>query len=265
MDLGLAGRAYAVTGASSGVGLATAALLLADGAHVAACARDAARLSAALDPLPRAQGARVYARSCDVLDGGAVGAFIGGAAEELGGLDGVVNNAGRSLMAPVAETTEDQWREEFELKIFSVLNTLRAAEPYLRRSDAPAIVNVNAILSRQPEPRLGATSAARAALLNLTKTLSSDLAPIRVNSVCLGLIDTGQWRRRYEAADSGGSSAGVSYEEWSAALAAERGVALGRLGRAEEVAHPIVALLSPRASYITGASIDVGGGVARYV
>ncbi|MEW2355671.1 SDR family oxidoreductase [Spirillospora sp. NPDC029432] len=260
MDLGLAGRTYAVTGASSGVGLATAALLLADGAHVAACARDAGRLAAALEPLPRAAGARVYARSCDVLDGDAVRAFVDGAAEELGGLDGVVNNAGRSLLAPVAETTADQWREEFELKIFSVLNTVRAAEPYLRRSDAPAIVNVNAILARQPESRLGATSAARAALLNLTRTLAADLVPVRVNSVCLGLIDTGQWRRRYEA-----SGTGESYEEWSAALAADRGVALGRLGRAEEVAHPIVALLSPRASYITGSSIDVGGGVARYV
>ncbi|MFB4319494.1 SDR family oxidoreductase [Actinomadura sp. 21ATH] len=260
MDLGLAGRAYVVTGASSGVGLATAALLLADGAHVAACARDAGRLAAALEPLPRAAGARVHARPCDVLDGDAVRAFVDGAAAELGGLDGVVNNAGRSLLAPVAETTADQWREEFELKIFSVLNTVRAAEPYLRRSDAPSIVNVNAILARQPEPRLGATSAARAALLNLTRTLAADLAPVRVNSVCLGLIDTGQWRRRYEAAGTG-----ESYEQWSAALAADRGVALGRLGRAEEVAHPIVALLSPRASYITGSSIDVGGGVARYV
>ncbi|GAA2632588.1 SDR family oxidoreductase [Actinomadura fulvescens] len=260
MDLGLAGRVYAVTGASSGVGLATAALLLADGAHVAAFARDAGRLSAALDALPRAAEARVYARSCDVLDGAAVAEFIDGAAADLGGLDGVVNNAGRSLMAPVAETTETQWREEFELKIFSVLNAVRAAEPHLRRSDAPAIVNVNAVLARQPEPRLGATSAARAALLNLTKTLSVDLAPIRVNSVCLGLIDTGQWRRRHEAAGTA-----QTYEEWTGALAADRGIALGRLGTADEVAHPIVALLSPRASYITGTSIDVGGGVSRYV
>ncbi|MFI6521151.1 SDR family oxidoreductase [Spirillospora sp. NPDC050679] len=260
MDLGLAGRVYAVTGASSGVGLATAALLLADGAHVAACARDAARLEAALAGLPRAEGARVFTRACDVMDAAAVTAFVDDAADALGGLDGVVNNAGRSLMAPVARTTEQQWREEFELKIFSVLNTLRAAEPHLRRSTAPAVVNVNAVLARQPESRLGATSAARAALLNLTRTLSADLAPVRVNSVCLGLIDTGQWRRRYEE-----SGTGLTYEEWTGALAADRGVTLGRLGRAEEVAHPIVALLSPRASYITGSSLDVGGGVARYV
>lgn len=260
MDLGLAGRTYAVTGASSGVGLATAALLLADGANVAACARDADRLARALKPLPRASGARLHLRSCDVLDAAAVEEFIGEAAAELGGLDGLVNNAGRSLMAPVARTSREQWRAEFDMKIFSVLNTVRAAEPHLRRSTAPAIVNVNAILARQPDPRLGATSAARAALLNLTRTLSADLAPIRVNSVCLGLIDTGQWRRRYEE-----SGTAQSYAEWSAAIAADRGVALGRFGTPEEVAHPIVALLSPRASYVTGSSIDVGGGIARYV
>src|SRR5262245_14970457 len=113
MDLGLSGRTYAVTGASSGVGLATAALLLADGANVAACARDAGRLNAALAGLPRADGARVHAAACDVLDAGAVTAFVDGAADALGGLDGVVNNAGRSLMSAVADTTERQWREEF--------------------------------------------------------------------------------------------------------------------------------------------------------
>jgi NAD(P)-dependent dehydrogenase (short-subunit alcohol dehydrogenase family) len=263
MDLGLGGRAYLVTGASSGVGLATAAALLAEGAHVAACARDAGRLRAALDPLPRT--GRLFTAACDVVDAGAVAAFVDGAAREFGRLDGVVNNAGRSLMAPVARTTDAQWREEFELKIFSVLNTLRAAEPHLRASDAPAAVNVNAILARQPEPRLGATSAARAALLNLTRTLSADLAPIRVNTVSLGLIDTGQWRRRYEEAAAEGPAQGRSYAEWSAEIAADRGIALGRFGRAEEVAYPIVTLLSPHASYITGSTVDVGGGVARYV
>jgi NAD(P)-dependent dehydrogenase (short-subunit alcohol dehydrogenase family) len=263
MDLGFAGRAYLVTGASSGVGLAVTAALLADGASVAACARDGKRLDKALAGLPRAAGARVHAGSVDVLDEAAVADFVTGTVADLGRLDGVVNNAGRSLMSPVAATTRDQWREEFDLKIFSVLNTVNAARDALRASDAPAVVNVNAILSKQPEWRLGATSAARAALLNLTKTLAHDLAPVRVNSVCLGLVDTGQWRRRFEAyAESGG---GQTWEQWCAGLAADRGVVLGRLGTAPEAAHPVVSLLSPRASYITGTSIDVGGGNTHYV
>jgi NAD(P)-dependent dehydrogenase (short-subunit alcohol dehydrogenase family) len=262
VDLGLSGRAVVVTGASSGVGLATAAMLLAEGAHVAACARDGDRLAAAFDGLPRAAGARVLLRACDVLDTAAVTEFVGSAAAELGGVDGLVNNAGRSLMRRVLDTTEQEWADELRLKVFGALHPVRAALPWLRKSPAPAVVTVNAILARQPEARLAATSAARAALLNLTTTLAGELAAdgVRVNSVCLGLVDTGQWRRRY---DESGSA--LDFASWSAELAADRGVALGRLGVAEEVAFPIVALLSPRSSYVTGASLDVGGGVARYV
>lgn len=260
MDLRLAGRTYLVTGASSGVGLAATALLLAEGANVAACARDAQCLSDTVNQLPGAQRAACF--SCDVLDADAVDRFVSGAAECFGQIDGVVNNAGRSLMARWDDTTDEQWHNEMELKLFGVLRPVRAARAWLSKSGVAAVVNVNAILARQPETRLAATSAARAALLNLSSTLATDLASdgVRVNSVCLGLVDTGQWQRRYD--ESGTSE---SFAEWSARLASDRGIALGRLGTPEEVADAIVWLLSPRASYVTGASIDVGGGVARYV
>src|SRR5438874_13408144 len=107
MDLGLAGRAVIVTGASSGVGLATAAALLAEGAHVAACARDLVRLDKALAGLPRANGARLYTAACDVLDSVAVQQFVAAVAAEFGRIDGVVNNAGRSLLARLADTTDE--------------------------------------------------------------------------------------------------------------------------------------------------------------
>lgn len=262
MDLGFGGRSVVVTGASSGVGLATAAMLLAEGANVAACARDEQRLRAALAAVPRASKARLHLQSCDVLDESAVHEFVDQAADTFGGIDAVVNNAGRSLMARLAETEDRQWRDELDLKVFSVLHVVRAALPWLRRSTAASVVNVNAILARQPEIRLAATSAARAALLNLTKTLAGELAAesIRVNSVCLGLIDTGQWRRRYEQ-----SGTELDWAGWTAELADERGIPLGRLGTADEVAYAVAALLSPRASYITGSALDVGGGIARYL
>ncbi|MQY34573.1 Dihydroanticapsin 7-dehydrogenase [Streptomyces sp. RB17] len=260
MDLGLADRTVLVTGGSSGVGLATVRALLGEGARVAACARDADRLAKAAAGLGTG-GDRLLTGGCDVRDADAVRQFTERAAAHFGGrLDGLVNNAGQSRMKALDETTAEDWRDELELKFAGVLNPLAAARGYLRASDAAAIVNVNAVLAKQPETRLITTSAARAGILNLSASLARELAGegIRVNSVCLGLIDTGQWTRRHATAGSR-----LGYEEWQAEIAADRGIALGRLGRAEEVAFAIVSLLSPRASYITGTSIDVCGGVGR--
>jgi NAD(P)-dependent dehydrogenase (short-subunit alcohol dehydrogenase family) len=260
MDLHLKDRRILITGASSGIGLATATMLAAEGARLALCARDHDRLQAATATL--AEQTDVVTGSCDVTQKQSVEDFVGHAVDRLGGLDGVVCNAGRSLMRTVEQTTDDEIREEFDLKIFGALNVVRSARKALASSDAGSIVVVNAILSRQPESRLAVTAAARAGLLNLSRSLANDLAAdnIRVNSVLLGLVDTGQWQRRY--ADS---SSGLDFEQWSAEIAADRGIALGRFGTADELAFPITTLLSPRSSYITGAALDVGGGVHRYI
>lgn len=260
MDLRLKGHRILVTGGSSGVGLATVRTLLAEGARVATCGRRADALAEALDGL--AGPDTLYHAPCDVTDEAAVRAFTENAAARLGGLDGLVNNAGASRMKPFAETTADDWRDELELKFFGVLNPLNAALPHLRASGNASVVNINAVLAKQPETALMTTSAARAGILNLSTSLSKELAPdgIRVNSVCLGLVDTGQWERRYAA-----SGSPLDYPAWQAELAADRGIALGRLGNADEVAYAVTALLSPRASYITGTTIDVCGGVNRAV
>lgn len=261
MDLRLKDRTVIVTGASSGVGLATARRLLGEGAYVAGCARDLTRLEKAFAELG-ASSEQYHLAACDVTDAAVVDGFVAGVVDRFGGVDGLVCNAGRSLMAHLFDTDDSQIREELELKVFGSLNLVRAARSALAASDAGAVVNINAILSRQPEAKLAVTSAARAALLNLTRSMAEELAAdgTRANSVLLGLIDTGQWRRRFEAADTD-----LDYGGWSAEIAADRGIALGRFGTPDEVAFHVVTLLSPLSGYTTGTSVDVGGGVSRYL
>jgi NAD(P)-dependent dehydrogenase (short-subunit alcohol dehydrogenase family) len=262
MDLQIRDRVVLVTGGTSGIGLALVARLLGEGAVVVTCGRDRDRAAAALGPLLEQHAERLTFEACDVRDRDQVDQLVAGTVGGLGRLDGLVNNAGQSRISTFETTTDEAWRDELDLKFGSIVNTVRACRPHLRATDEASIVNVNSILARQPEPHLVATSAARAGVLNLTRSLASELAGdgIRVNSVNLGLIDTGQWQRRYEAADTD-----QSYEDWSAVLAADRGIQLGRFGHADEVADMIAVLLSPVASYVTGASLDVGGGVNRYV
>jgi NAD(P)-dependent dehydrogenase (short-subunit alcohol dehydrogenase family) len=201
--------------------------------------------------------------ACDVLDSAQVERFRDAVADRFAATDILVNNAGRSRLSSFAETSDQDWRDEFELKFFGVIYPVRAFERLLERSESGAIVCVNALLSRQPETRLIATSATRAGLLNLTKSLSGELAPrgIRVNSILLGLVDSGQWSRRYDQQPD----RSLSREAWLAQLAQDRKIPLGRLGRPSEPAAAIVFLASPMASYTTGAALDVSGGQAHFV
>src|SRR5262245_48516724 len=118
MELGLTGRTALVTGGSSGIGLATVAALLAEGARVATCGRDAERLETALAPLREGYGEQLHAGVADILDPEGIGAFTAEAADRFGGLDILVNNAGRSRTSTFATTTDEAWREELDLKFF---------------------------------------------------------------------------------------------------------------------------------------------------
>ena len=263
MDLGLEGRTAVVTGGSSGIGLATARALLAEGASVAICGRNEERLAQASHALGAEFGAeRVLAHRCDVTREGDVAAFASAVSSWRGTLDSLVNNAGEGRMATFAQTTDEQWRAELDLKFFSQIYPVRAFRPLLEQSDAPAVLAVNSLLALQPEPYMVCTSAARAGVQSLMKSLATEFAPkIRVNTVVLGLIDSGQWERRFQAR----KDQTQSRAQWMAELAAGKHIPMGRLGQPNEVARAIVFLVSPAASFITGATLEISGGVSRHI
>jgi NAD(P)-dependent dehydrogenase (short-subunit alcohol dehydrogenase family) len=263
MDLGLQDKVAVVTGGTSGIGLATARLFLAEGAAVAICGRDETRLAAAkASLLGNAAANRLLAVQCDVLDKNAVGRFASAVEQWTGRCDILVNNAGQARMSTFADTTDDAWHEELELKFFSQIHPVRAFKPLLDKSDSAAILAVNSLLAYQPEPYMVATSAARAGAQSLVKSMAREFAPrIRVNAVMLGLIDSGQWERRFVAR----KDPAQTREEWFADIARTRHIPLERLGTPDEVARTIAFLCSPAAAFITGAQLEISGGTSRHI
>ncbi len=200
MDLGLGGRTAVITGGTSGIGLATARTFLREGAYVAICGRNAERLEGAVKSLSSEGEDRILAKACDVTKADDVKAFAAAVEAWRGTADILINNAGQGRMTTFATTTDEMWREELDLKFFSQIHPVRAFLPLLEKSDAAAILTVNSLLALQPEPYMVCTSAARAGVQSLVKSLATEFAPrIRVNSVVLGLIDSGQWERRFQA------------------------------------------------------------------
>ena len=261
----LAGRVAVVTGGTSGIGLDTVRRFLAEGASVAFCARSADAVGALEAQLNEMAPNRVLGLAADIQSTADMDRFAHAAFARFARVDVLVHNAGRSLMQSFDETSDEGWRAELELKYFGVLRPTRAFIPLLRASDAASMVYVSSLLAKQPEPKLIATSAARAGVLNLMKSLAAEYAPqVRVNSILLGLIDTGQWDRRYrQAVDTGTMT--LARGEYVEQLARERAIPMGRIGKPEEVAAAIAFLSSPLCGFMTGTVVEISGGQSRYV
>ena len=256
MNLGLEGRRGLVTGGSKGLGAAIARELVGEGARVAICARNEDEVVAAGEEL----GA-VHAQAADVTDPGQVRDFVARSAEALGGIDFLVNNAGGAHPGTFATLTDENWAADYDVKVFSLIRCCREVLPHMRAAGGGRIVNIGAVYSRYPDPTFFATSVNRAAGNSFTKTLALEVAKdnILVNGVNIGFVVTPQWdnihRRRAPE---------LPREEFFDAFAKEE-VPLGRFGTPDEVSGLVAFLLGERASYITGASIDVAGGMGKYV
>jgi NAD(P)-dependent dehydrogenase (short-subunit alcohol dehydrogenase family) len=255
VDLELNGRAFLITGGSDGLGLALAQRLVGEGARVAVCGRDEDRLARARHLL----GNEAICYRADVTVAEELDGFIDATLERFGRLDGAVNNAGKSAAGSIADSKDEDWRSDYELKVIAALHVTRRVLDALAESHG-AILNVLAIMARTPGMNSTPTAASRAAGLALTKALASEVAPrgVRVNAILIGLIESGQWVRRAEAAN-------VSLEDFYATLVKNSNIPLGRVGTPDEFADLATYLLSPRASYVTGVGVSLDGGLSPVI
>ena len=266
MDLGLEGRACIVTGASSGIGLATARMLAAEGARVMLVARDerrleeAARECAGAGGADAADGKAVGSVAVDVTDPDAGERIVAKCAERFGSVDVLVNNAGTSRRRPLDELSDEEWNEQWELHVMASMRLMRAAAPRMAERGWGRIVNVSSSSGKRPSRTNAAYSVTKAAQLSLSRVFADEYAAsgVLVNAVTPGVVETPLWVDRGGLADQVAEASGSSRDEALASAAAK--VPTGRFGAAEEIAAVVVFLCSERTSNVAGAAWSVDGG-----
>jgi NAD(P)-dependent dehydrogenase (short-subunit alcohol dehydrogenase family) len=244
------GRVALVTGASSGIGRATALHLAREQAAVALVALPGDELDQAAAGC-REAGTEALTIAADVGSAEEVAKAFARAAD-LGTVDAVFNNAGISIVAAITETTDEQWERQLRTNLTGSFNVAREAARAMIPRRRGAIVNTASELALMGESGYAAYTATKGGILAMTRALAAELAPhgVRVNAICPGPIDTPLLRAEYETAD----------DPAQAQREGEHSIALGRLGRPEEIARAVVFLLSDDAAFVTGSHYVVDGG-----
>jgi 3-oxoacyl-[acyl-carrier protein] reductase len=254
MDLGLDGKLCVVTGASRGIGLEVGRSLCAEGGRVLFVGRDAEALVEA------AEGCGGEYIAADVTDPEMAELIIATCAEQMGGIDVLVNNAGTSYVSRLGELTDDEWRDQYELHVMAPMRLMRAAAPRMAGAGGGRIVNVCSSSGKRPSQTNPAYSVTKAAQLSLSRVFADAYARsgVLINAVTPGPVDSELWLAPGGMAEQLGQQRGVSPEE---ALAQQRDkVPIGRYGHPDEIADVIVFLCSDRASNVTGSAWSVDGG-----
>lgn len=263
MDLGLRGKVAIVTGGSEGIGKAAAQSMAAEGAKVVICARRADVLEAAAAEIRAATGSEVLAIPTDITQPAQVKAVVDQTMATFGRIDILVNNAGTSAARAFEEVTPELWQADLDLKLFGAIHCTKAVLPAMKAQGGGRIINITTPGGKAPAAKSVPTSVSRAAGIALTKELSKEYAAnnILVNTVCIGLIKSGQHEKRFAQAQA--QDASLTLEGWYDNMG--KSVPLGRVGEAREAGDLIAFLASERASYITGAAINVDGGTSAVV
>jgi 3-oxoacyl-[acyl-carrier protein] reductase len=258
VDLGLKGKVAMVAGASRGLGYAVAEALAREGARVSIASRDEQAIKAAAARI----GGDVLAVPVDVRSADAIRRWAAGTEERFGGVDLLFTNSGGPPAGAAISFDDAAWQDAAELLLFSTLRMVRAAVPLMQARGGGAILMSTSSSVKEPIPNLGLSTVLRASVSALAKTLAIELAPskIRVNQIIPGRVDTDRVRQLDQIA---ATRQGVTPEQ-----AKQKSVAtipLGRYGVADEFGRVGAFLLSDAASYITGATVQVDGGVIKSV
>jgi 3-oxoacyl-[acyl-carrier protein] reductase len=259
VDLGLRGQAAVVTGASSGIGRATALRLAAEGAQLVLVARNPERLEETAAAC-REAGATVLSLALDVTAADAGERTVAACLEAYGRIDAVVCNAGTSASRPLDELTDAEWQAQWELHVMAPMRLMRAAATVMAEAGGGRIVNVASSSGKRPSLTNAAYSVSKAAQLSLSRAWAEAWAArgVCVNAVAPGPVETPLWMAPGGLADQVAATSGVTREE--ALEAARAKLPRGRYGTEDEVAVVIALLCSPLASNVVGAAWSVDGG-----
>lgn len=263
MDLGLQDRVAIVCAASQGLGKAVALGLFAEGANVVICSRDAGRLQKASQEIAAASPdstTRILPLVADVTDAAQITELVARTVEEFGRIDILVTNAGGPPVASFPDLDDAMWEKGITLNLMSTIRCIREVLPHMRRKQWGRIIAITSITAKQPINDLVISSTVRPGILGLVRVLSNQYAGegVLINSVTPGFILTA---RQKEIAEARAASRGITPQEYVAELVRE--VPVKRYGTPEELANVIVFLASERASFITGATISVDGGLTK--
>ena len=262
MDLELSGKTAIVSAGSKGLGKAIALGLAKEGARVAICSRSPDNLSQAAQEIQAVAEFEVLAVPVDVMKPEAIENFVNTIVQRQGKIDILVNNAGGPPVGTFADFEDEDWENAFNLTFMSVVRFVRAVLPHMRKTDGGRIINVTSTSVKQPLENLLLSNSIRPAVIGLAKSLANELAAdgILVNNICPGSIYTDRIKDNVAAqVKATGQSEESIMQEYEAKIP------LSRLGKPVELADLAVFLASPRASYITGATLQVDGGLVRSI